>query len=160
MELDAWIDRPRPRDDRCRLRCTDIALAQEDAPREVVALDPVEVVDVDRADAEQREILDHLVADGAGADHRDARCAHVVLGEPVDQAVTQVAIRVHRRGRRWEEQRGQSSARRTGPRSVPPQTMQRPPFSRFSTATLSPWYMDRHLPQRKSGCLGSIGALE
>jgi hypothetical protein len=60
-----------------------------------VQFDDVEVEHVDLAHTEQYQVLDHLIADRACADHRDARRGDLLLREPVDQVVSSVALCAH-----------------------------------------------------------------
>ena len=61
---------------------------------EVVDLNGIEIKNIDVADAEQGEVFQELVADGAGADDGDAAAADFCLGEPIDQRMPLIAFKV------------------------------------------------------------------
>ena len=57
----------------CALKRAVVSRAEEHAPREVRVLDDVHVDDRDSPDADEREVLDDLVAERPGADDQNAR---------------------------------------------------------------------------------------
>jgi len=117
------------------LVATRVRLAQQHAAREVVDLDHVEVEHVDRPAAEEREVLDDLVADRACADHGDARRGDLLLREPVDQVVSTVTLGAARV--EHVAALAQSTTIRTAEKPVLLQPAHRPPFSRARTRALS-----------------------
>ena len=89
------------------LGAAEVGLAQQDRAGQVVDLDVVEIEDLDPADAEQAQILDDFIADGARADDEKAAALQRFLGEAGNGTVATVAI-ARRRGV------GDQSVHRTG----------------------------------------------
>ena len=126
-EPDAGVHLGCAPDDGCCLAFADVRFAQEHAAREVVHLDLVEIVEVDRTDAEQCEVLHDLVADRAGTNDDDTGTS---APRP---AKTSRSARAAGNGRYACQSRAIATARN----AVPPHEAQRPELSRTSTVTLS-----------------------